>query len=303
MRLKVKIKRVIEKHFKGLLKYKSLPEEVKTLQYFLNELHSPLEIAIPQDKDLLLLQKCDTELLCILDKFFHKHAVKYWLTAGTLLGAVRHGRSIPWDDDSDIQLPREDYNRVLNELNQEIKSLGLEILETDEWVGIGYRHQETGIWVDLFPTDEVCYTGNYRKCKARYIYDKEILLDCFNASNATIEKRTKMIKKYILDKCDSEGQKWITNMSESENIPYFMKKEDVYPLGTIDYDGYSLSIPNNPHKYLVEYVGKSYMQFPRNGVLHHGETTGRPPLSQWARLHGVNMQEILLELKEISKKI
>ena len=59
--------------------------------------------------------------LCYFDSFCRKEGITYYLSNGTLLGAVKYGRFIPWDDDVDLLLPREDYDRLvrLTEINNE----------------------------------------------------------------------------------------------------------------------------------------------------------------------------------------
>lgn len=53
------------------------------------------------------------EILVYFRDFCNEHNLKFWLAAGTCLGAVRHKGFIPWDDDLDVQMPREDYDKLL----------------------------------------------------------------------------------------------------------------------------------------------------------------------------------------------
>ncbi len=56
-------------------------------------------------------------LLNVIDKICRENGLKYWLDGGTLIGAVRHGGFIPWDDDIDISLLKPDFNTLINILD------------------------------------------------------------------------------------------------------------------------------------------------------------------------------------------
>ena len=70
------------------------------------------------------LRACQLKQLSILeeiDRICQKHQIGYWLDGGTLLGAVRHGGFIPWDDDIDIAMRQADLERFINIAPEELR--------------------------------------------------------------------------------------------------------------------------------------------------------------------------------------
>lgn len=66
-----------------------------------------------EQNTLRRLQLAELGILKDIDRVCREHSITYWLDSGTVLGAVRHGGFIPWDDDIDIGMPRDDYERFL----------------------------------------------------------------------------------------------------------------------------------------------------------------------------------------------
>ncbi|MCR5819119.1 MAG: LicD family protein [Prevotella sp.] len=109
--------------------------------------------------------------LDILDNIHHfcqQHKLSYFLSSGTLLGAVRHGGFIPWDDDIDIYMPRADYERFLATYTAEnyrvvspekdrnyYFSFAKVIDKRTKMLQEGIRGMEFGVFVDIFPVDFV----------------------------------------------------------------------------------------------------------------------------------------------------
>ncbi|MDD6339107.1 MAG: LicD family protein [Butyrivibrio sp.] len=103
----------------------------------------------------------------------NKYNLKWFIAHGTLLGAVRHGGYIPWDDDIDINMPREDFEKLMSVAQKEF--MNPYYCQWDEWdprfLGfarvryanstalfygdISYGDVNGGIWVDIFPMDGV----------------------------------------------------------------------------------------------------------------------------------------------------
>ena len=61
------------------------------------------------------LKKLELDVLIAFRDYCEENGIRYFFTGGTLLGAVRHGGFIPWDDDIDVVMPRKDYERFLAE--------------------------------------------------------------------------------------------------------------------------------------------------------------------------------------------
>ncbi|KAA4960354.1 LicD family protein, partial [Bacteroides fragilis] len=67
--------------------------------------------------DYSQLKVIQLNILKDVDAFCRENNITYYLTYGTLLGAVRHQGYIPWDDDIDIAMPRKDYEKFLSNYN------------------------------------------------------------------------------------------------------------------------------------------------------------------------------------------
>lgn len=64
-------------------------------------------------EELKGIQQCILGIMKAIDKACREHGLRYFMSDGTMLGAVRHKGFIPWDDDADISMPRPDYDKLI----------------------------------------------------------------------------------------------------------------------------------------------------------------------------------------------
>ena len=126
------------------------------------------------DEQLRRLQLTELELLLEADRICRKNGIHYTIIAGTLLGAVRNGGFIPWDDDADIAMLRSEYDRFREACSRDLDSSRFYF--QDHVCTPGYRWgygklrrkdtlflrefqeqmpYEQGVFIDIFPLDAI----------------------------------------------------------------------------------------------------------------------------------------------------
>lgn len=91
---------------------------VKAILNKLNDKSALTQLTPNQEKQL---KKILLDICVDVVEFCDEHEITYMLSGGTALGAVRHKGFIPWDDDIDLNMPREDYNRFLSLFSEAFK--------------------------------------------------------------------------------------------------------------------------------------------------------------------------------------
>lgn len=121
--------------------------------------------------DLEKIKQIELDILKVTVKILDKHNLRYYISYGTCIGAIRHNGFIPWDDDIDISLFREDYELARDILNKELPkeyiycdrftekeypyNFAKVRLKKSAFVHGGDAHLNIshGIYIDLFPLD------------------------------------------------------------------------------------------------------------------------------------------------------
>lgn len=240
-----------------------------------------IEPSILRKAQLIML-----DMLIEFDGICKKHQLQYWLDSGTLLGAVRHQGFIPWDDDIDLSMPLEDYNKFLKiaetELSNDIffqttatdknfkfdyiklrsnKASIVELHEKDK--PINY-HQ--GVFVDIFPMLTLENTDANKK-----YYDSTFnkIRKVSSVSLHTPDgKDDPVTRAALVGSLKQKHQGWGNNKSkiiyggEMPDVSAWFDIAEVLPLSTLEFEGRSFPAPNNPDHYLNAIYSFDYRQLP-----------------------------------------
>jgi lipopolysaccharide cholinephosphotransferase len=237
-------------------------------------------------KVLAQAQKIMLEMLVVFDKICKKHNLRYWLDSGTLLGAVRHKGFIPWDDDIDLCMPLEDYNRFSKIASSELpEEIFFQTSQTDihfkfdyiklrsNEAGIVEFHEKNkdvgyhqGVFVDIFPMLTVENTPKmlkeYEDTLARIRAVSSVSLHTPDGVDNPMEREV-LVKS--LEKYHQGWEKKECKLIYSGKMPDVaasFSSEEVFPLAELNFEGFTFPAPQNPQHYLSEIYSFNFMELP-----------------------------------------
>lgn len=259
-------------------------------------------LEIPQDK-IKDMQAVGLKMVLFFDEFCQKHNLTYFLCGGCCIGSVRSGGFIPWDDDVDVFMPRESYERLkklwedtdkyeiqFSTEEFECQSPFLTICDKDTTFVKTYRKDmdvSHGVALDVLPLDG-CPQGFKRKMQKIWAMAYSLLIVGKAPDNHGGLMRAlgkvglflirgklryrlwrfceKKMSQYPISECD-----YITELCAG---PHYMQNE--YPkeafaeMKRVNFEGYQLPIPIGYDTYLKMAFG-DYMKLPpkEKQICHH----------------------------------
>lgn len=248
------------------------------------------------EKTLEQLHNVETEILKEFISVCNRNNLKYFAVGGTLIGTIRHKGFIPWDDDIDLGMPREDYDKFIEIASQE--------LDDKYFVQSGYDYKNSwqsftkirkkntladeksvshidypkGIFIDIFPFDKTNTNSSilfkiksniivsmteavYYKWGIKKITEirRKNLCRFFSLfSNKTLKR----LQKKLMTSKNKKECKYLTSYCGSYSIYNETQlKETFFPLKTKDFEDIKIKVPNNYDEYLTKIYG-NYMELP-----------------------------------------
>ena len=263
-------------------------------------------IDLKEQKQIMLQIMDHIHLFCI------ENNINYFLIGGSLLGAIRHKGYIPWDDDLDIGMLREDYQKFIERFNDPtgkyvLKHIDIDpdcylpmakVIDIDTILDENVRGvKPIGVYVDVFPFD---YCGNTIGESVVFAKKSERLRKCLSIKNISYSKNRNVIKniliavlKFLLlpirrrslihrleESLKKNSEHKSAYVGELVLFPYGEK--ELYKLDWVnstclaDFEGRKYYIPEKYDEFLTK-TFNNYMQMPPKDkqITHHNQIVYR----------------------------
>ena len=206
----------------------------------------------PVDENMKKVWAVELDLYKEFKRICEENSLIHFTDGGTTLGAIRHAGFIPWDDDFDVCMPREDYEKLKQLADKFKQPYFLQYPYTDSEYGYSFlrlRNSNTtvivepfnycrfnqGIYIDIFPLDKVT--------KEKYLYRREKIYEriMYSSSYMRMGYPTKSERDLQLIDTYLKNQKWTLqeNYDEIEKIAVMEENEDTAFLSLIVSTQYS----------------------------------------------------------------
>ncbi len=241
------------------------------------------------------IQLIELEMLSEFDRICRKHGLRYVLWAGTLLGAVRHGGFIPWDDDIDILMLYEDYMKFINLASEELdkKRFFLKTQETDQDCNLTFiqiKRNDTiysragreeynthpGVFIDIMPlfngsNSRLLHKIQHKVCA----FYKTMVWSHLGAESAEKNRLYYTLLSRVSNKTAyRKYMKWATMIKEPTGKlamlsvvrnPYntaHTRRESLENVMEMDFEGRRFYVPENYDDVLRYMYSEDYRQYP-----------------------------------------
>ena len=243
----------------------------------------------PAVGDLRLKQEACFQMLRLLKRIAESESIPFWLDFGTLLGAVRHGGFVPWDDDLDISLANPEYDRFCSILPEKLPpQLFFERYRTTSGYDIGISRvveRKTGFYIDIYPYDRI--PGALRADGSATEWLREYRRE-FEAVFKLGEEHdlTKSLGERISGWLTAHGRGDGTEDGIAVSMWYFRARPmyrrvysaaDVFPLKKKVFEGEEFFVPYDSDRVLSDIYG-DVMRFPKDAgsYAQHGRGNALP---------------------------
>lgn len=234
------------------------------------------------------------EILVYFRDFCESHNLRFYLAAGTCIGAVRHHGFIPWDDDLDVQMPRADYEKLVELWNRDADTSRFKCERTSDKHCIKFpmtvaRSVDTTCIYDHSVDEDICQglkidveflDGYPNKKIERIIYVVcARFVGLLRAGRVPNRKSTliKIVSRIVLFLLPSKSSRWKMSRAlekylmkfdfdgDYEYVRYLttdLRKRSLYDKAVyLDFEGYQMPVPVGYDEYLRAQYG-DYMQLP-----------------------------------------
>ena len=250
------------------------------------------------------LKHIEYRILKYIDSVCQRNSITYYLDAGTLLGAVRHKGFIPWDDDIDIIVPRDQYKQLLDIIDKDntqyksisaynnplYKYLFAKVVDSSTYLKEDNvpDNPQMGVYVDIFPIDNLPNAKITREIVKRYAWILRQIM-----GHALIWERKGAIRgftysflclicyKYgwrrafnkfekLANKLSIKRAKWYSNLADAPNKHFEWDSSCFNGVKMVCFEGEMFPAPFGYDKVLRTYYD-DYMKLPplEKRVSHH----------------------------------